>query len=70
VGFKPKARTLVYKRDFALGGDGAIAFQAVGYPKLKLLFDAIKRSDEHTMVLKLDPAVPQTPEATAGQPAS
>lgn len=52
VGFKPKSNKLVYQRDFALGGDGSIAFQTVSYPDIKRLFDSIQRSDEHTVVLK------------------
>jgi len=70
VGFNPKARKLVYKRDFALGANGTIALQAGRYAPLKNLFDAIKRSDEHTMVLKPTPAAPEPPGPTAGQPAS
>jgi hypothetical protein len=67
VGYKPKARILIYKRDFALGGNGVIALPVSSYPKLKMVFDTIQRSDEHTFVLKPvpvakndSPAIPPT----------
>ena len=65
LAFKPKARQLVYKRYFAMGGNGAIAFQAVSYPQLKHFFDSIQRSDEHTLVLKPKPAAPPEPPPAA-----
>jgi hypothetical protein len=65
VGYKGKSRTLTYKRDFALGANGMIAFQAASYPAIKNLFDAINRSDEHTIVLKPKPAPADTPASTA-----
>jgi len=69
VSFKPKAHKLIYKRDFALGGNGAIAFQAGSYPALKRLFDSIQRSDEHVLALTLMPAVPAMPSAGSAPPA-
>jgi hypothetical protein len=68
MGFKTKSNRLVYKRDFALGGNGAVAFQAVAYPQLKRLFDSINRSDEHTIVLKPKPESPAPASAPAAQP--
>lgn len=56
VGFKPKSRKIVYKRDFAVGGNGDIAFQTTGYPVIKRLFDTIQHADEHTLVVKPKPA--------------
>lgn len=52
IGYSRKLRTVVYSRDFALGGNGAIACKATSYPALKSLFDDIQRADEHTLVLK------------------
>ena len=70
VGFKPKARKIVYKRDFALGSNGDIAFQAASYPVLKRLFDTIQHADEHTLVLKPKPVTPEQPAAApVSQPA-
>ena len=68
IGFKPKAGKLVYKREYSLGGNGAIAFQAVSYPPLKKLFDSIQRADEHTMVLKPKPVAPEVPPAVPAAP--
>ena len=66
VAYKPKHRRLSYHRDFALGGNGAIAFQAASYPAIKALTDAITRSDEHSLVLKPKPAAPPSDTAPAG----
>ena len=70
LAFKSKSRKLVYKRDFALGGNGSIAFEAVGYPKLKHAFDSIQRSDEHTMILKPIPEAPAPASSPVVQPAT
>lgn len=64
VGYKPKSRTLAYKRDFTLGANGATALQAASYPPLKALFESIHLSDEHTIVLKPKPTVAATPTAS------
>ena len=76
LGYKRKARLLSYHRDFALGGNGAIAFQVASYPKIKVIFDAIHESDEHSLVLKPVPAAlanpspaPETPAPTSAAPA-
>lgn len=64
LGFKPKSRQLLYKRNFVLGGNGVILFQPSKYPTLKRLFDIIGRSDEHTFVLKSS-AASESPVADA-----
>ncbi|HVU16456.1 MAG TPA: DUF3857 domain-containing protein [Candidatus Didemnitutus sp.] len=80
LGYKPKARTLTYKRDFAIGANGAVAFQKPSYPKIKQLFDGVHRSDNHSIVFKYlapvsqpapvpPPATPSAP-AASGAPAS
>lgn len=56
IGYSAKERKLVYNRDFALGRDGTIVFQAETYPALKSLFDDIDRSDEHVLVLRRESA--------------
>jgi len=65
LGYKPRKGVLSYHRDYALGGNGAVAFQAGAYPKLKLLCDAITRSDEHSLLLKPAP-VRAKPQGGAG----
>jgi hypothetical protein len=67
VGYKAKSRVLTYRRDFALGENGAIAFQAASYPAVKKLLDGVNRSDEHAIVFK--PAPPAPPPAPAPAPA-
>jgi hypothetical protein len=52
LGYKPKPRILVYKRDFALGEDGATAYRAESYPELRRLYEALHRSDTHSIMLK------------------
>ena len=71
IGYKPKARTLIYKRDFALGANSAVAFQSASYPALKKLFDSITQSDEHTIVLKPkpEPVAPAAAPAPNAEPA-
>ena len=64
ISYKGKARLLTYKRNFALGANGVIALQTASYPALKQLFDAISRSDEHTILLKPAP-VPAAPAVPA-----
>lgn len=66
VSYKGKTRSLIYHREFALGGNSATVIQAASYPALKEMFDAISRSDEHTIVLKPKPApAPATTAAPA-----
>jgi hypothetical protein len=52
LGYKPAHRTLSYKRDFVLGGNGAISFQAASYPALKKRFERLHESDTHALILK------------------
>lgn len=58
IAYQPKTRTLVYKRNFVLGANGNIAYQVASYPMIKRLFDSIKRSDEHTLVLRTVESMP------------
>lgn len=51
LSYKPKLGQLTYKREYVLGGNGSIAFQVASYAALKARFDAINRSDEHTLIL-------------------
>lgn len=69
LGYRPKQRLLVYKRDFALGGNSVIAFAQQSYPTIKAIFDAIKKNDEHSLVFKPKPAASPT-NAPATAPAS
>jgi hypothetical protein len=60
LGYKPKQRLITYNRDFAQGGNSAIAFKQESYPVLKGIFDSVKQSDEHSLVLKTSPVVAAT----------
>jgi hypothetical protein len=68
LGYKRRSGVLTYKRDFALGGNGAIAFQAAAYQKIKAVSDAISHSDEHSLVLKPAPKLAIPPTAPAPPP--
>jgi hypothetical protein len=70
VTYKRKSRMLNYHRDFELGGNGAIAFQVASYRTIKTLADAIRESDEHSLVLKPIPAAFASPSAPSKAPAA
>jgi hypothetical protein len=63
LGYKPAHRILSYKRDFVLGGNGAISFQAASYPALKKRFALLHESDTHSLILK--PATAKTATSAA-----
>ncbi|MFT3867705.1 MAG: DUF3857 and transglutaminase domain-containing protein [Nibricoccus sp.] len=69
IGYKGKSRTLVYERNFVLGAEGCVAFQAASYPVLKGIFERVNRSDEHSLVLKPKAKQPATPAPAAEAPA-
>jgi hypothetical protein len=48
---------LIYRRKFFFGGGDTIIFPMNSYPKLKIYFDAIHQSDNHTVTLKQAAAV-------------
>lgn len=52
IGYAAKSRTLKYSRDFALGANGALMFQAQSYPTIKAIFENIHRSDTHALMIK------------------
>lgn len=52
MAFDPNQRALVYNRKFFFGGGGSILFPADRYVAVKNLFDAISKSDTHTITLK------------------
>jgi len=52
MAFDPSQRALVYNRKFFFGGGGAILFPAARYAAVKQIFDAINKSDTHTITLK------------------
>ncbi|HEX8652585.1 MAG TPA: DUF3857 domain-containing protein [Pyrinomonadaceae bacterium] len=45
-------RKLIYKRKFFFGAGGAVYFPTQGYAQLKQYFDALNKSDNHTITLK------------------
>jgi hypothetical protein len=59
-----KTRTFAYRRDFALGANGACAFAQKSYPVLKAVFEQLYKSDAHSIVLK-----PKAAPAAATAPA-
>ena len=65
IGYKPAHRVLAYKRDFVLGGNGAISFQAASYPALKKRFGRLHESDAHALILKPAAEKVAAPAATA-----
>jgi len=50
-------RQLIYRRKFSFGGSGVILFTPEQYGPLKAMFDAVHKSDSHTLTLKQDAAV-------------
>ena len=52
IGVTNDRHTLVYKRSFFFGGADTILFPVGSYATLKTYFDAIHKSDNHTITLK------------------
>ncbi len=69
VTYDRRRHTLIYKRDYAFGGDGLKLFQPEGYPLLKFLFERLRVSDTHFIVFNAKaPPTAATPEPPAGAP--
>jgi hypothetical protein len=66
--FNPKTRVFGYRRDFALGANGASAFRTESYPLLKDLFAALHKSDTHSIMLKPKEVAASAPAPAAVQP--
>ncbi|MBK8475745.1 MAG: hypothetical protein IPL39_05385 [Opitutaceae bacterium] len=49
--YDKETRSLRYRREFAVGGNGAISFKVEAYPTLKKFFDHVHGADAHTIVL-------------------
>jgi hypothetical protein len=45
-------KALLFKRAFFFGGKSAIIFPVSGYDRIKAYFDALHKSDSHTITLK------------------
>jgi len=60
IGFSQDQRTLIYKRSFFFGGNGAIYFPAANYELLKGYFDKVYKADTHTITLKQAATTAQT----------
>ena len=69
MGYKPKQRILMYKRNFALGANGAIVFRPEIYSGLKRLFESLHQSNAHSIMLRRT-APSSTGSADAGAPAT
>jgi hypothetical protein len=52
IGVTKDGHTMVYKRAFFFGGNGSIYFPVESYQALKQYFDAVHKSDNHTVTLK------------------
>jgi hypothetical protein len=52
LGISKDGRLLRYTRSFYFGGNGALLYQVSNYPRVKAFFDALNKSDSHTVVLK------------------
>lgn len=52
IKYSGKTRVLQYTRDFSLGTNGALMFQAQSYPVIKGIFEKIHRSDTHAIMIK------------------
>ena len=66
--YNPKTRTFGFQRDFALGANGAFAFQVESYPLLKGYFEQLHKSDMHSIMLK--PKAAPAASAPAATPAA
>ncbi|HLP09847.1 MAG TPA: DUF3857 domain-containing protein [Opitutaceae bacterium] len=66
-----KTRTFSFRRDFALGANGAFAFRPESYSTLKNLFELLRRSDTHSIMLKpKEKPVAAAPATETTQPAA
>ena len=52
MGITNDQRTLILHREFFFGGRGILLFPQTSYSQVKLLFDELHKSDEHTITLK------------------
>ena len=52
---------MIYKRNFFFGGADTIVFPVSSYDRLKTYFDALHKSDNHTLTLKQSTATAATP---------
>jgi hypothetical protein len=52
LGITTDHRTLILHREFFFGGGGNMLFKRSAYSQVKLLFDQLHKSDEHTITLK------------------
>ena len=70
--FNAKTRTFGYRRDYAVGANGACSFRTESYPVLKNLFEQLNKSDTHSILLKPKeaPAPAAAAPAPVAQPAS
>ena len=59
--YSGKKRIFSYRRDFALGANGAYAFRRESYPELRAMFGKLHDSDAHSIVLKPKSAPSATP---------
>jgi hypothetical protein len=56
MGITKDGRKLIYKRSFFFGNGGALYYPTQSYTQLKLYFDRLNKSDDHTITLKQNAA--------------
>ena len=61
IGVTQDGRTMIHKRTFFFGGGGNIYFPVDRYAALKQYFEAVHKSDDHTVTLKQAAATAVTP---------
>jgi len=52
MGMAKDGSSLTYQRSFSFGGHTILLFPVANYPQLKLLFDEINKSDNHTIAFR------------------
>ncbi len=63
IKFVPRTRTLSYRRDFTLGGNGITTFRVESYPLVKRLFEQLHAADAHSLMLKPKESAAAAPPA-------
>ena len=59
ISIEKTSNTLVYRRNFVIGADKLLGFDAQNYKTVKAVFDQVHSNDEHMITLKeRDPNAP------------
>lgn len=68
VGYQTKTGVINYKREQVIGRKGFIILQRDSYKAVKRRFDAMNRSDQHTLVFAATESAPASPPPAATTP--